>query len=113
MAVVLGGWVKDQTARTLQPALRACGIQTVSPAGLDDWRVPVAPLAKEAMREVGEGSDRPVVLALIGHSFGAQAVCDGMELAMEEIFPALVGLIRSGVDEAGDSAADCGGYGIL
>jgi hypothetical protein len=82
--------MKDQTAATLQPALAAAGIRTVSPRGWDDWKYNISQLARTALSQAG----RPAELALIGHSFGAQAVCDAVcDLARSNIFPGLVALI--------------------
>lgn len=90
VAIVVGGWMKDQTAATLQPALAAAGIRTVSPHGWDDWKYNIAQMARTALSQ----ASRPAELALIGHSFGAQAVCDAVsDLARSHIFPGLVALI--------------------
>jgi len=94
VAVVVGGWLKDQTAKTLQPALKARGVHTVSPPGWDDWKHPISHLAKQTLHDVRQRGERDLTLALIGHSFGGQAVCDAVcELASEGVFPAYVGLI--------------------
>jgi hypothetical protein len=94
VAVVVGGWMKDQTTRTLQPALAHNGIWTVSPTGWNDWKHDIAELARRAIRDTRAAGADDVRLAMIGHSFGAQAVGDAVcELAREGIYPGYVGLI--------------------
>jgi hypothetical protein len=94
VAIVVGGWLKDQTTRTLQPALRAAGIHTFSPPGLDDWQHNIAAMSRNAIADARHAGATHVKLAMIGHSFGAQAVGNAThELAREGIHPALVALI--------------------
>jgi hypothetical protein len=86
--------MKDQTTRTLQPALARCGIRTVSPTGWNDWKHDIAGMARQAIRDARSSGAADVRVAMIGHSFGAQAVGDAVcELAREGIFPGYVGLI--------------------